>query len=151
MVWQTPKENIQLSVSSINLNVDDLETYTSNTVINTASMSTDLDELTTAPVFKTLGVVTKKVVISGTALPIMAAQTFARKVYLNARRPTAANSNMVYVGNSDVDYATDQQLALAPGDSITLDAGLGCKYDLNKIYVDTIKSSDCVTGLYEVV
>jgi hypothetical protein len=101
----------------------------------------------TVPVAKTLTVVTKAVTTAGTGVPLVATETFARKVYLNARKATGANTGMVYIGTSAVDMTTDQQMALAPGDAITIDPGPGCKIDLNTIYIDCATSNtDGVTG-----
>ena len=162
MTWNTSKPNLEVSVSSLNLNVDDLEAYTSGAEIfggetvselrlietDTTAMTADLNELTAAPVAKLLTVVTRAITTSGTSLALTAAETFARKAYLNARRANAANSGYVYVGNSDVDYSTNQQMALAPGDAIVIDDGPGTKFDLNKVYLDATKNNDGITGFY---
>jgi len=115
---------------------------------DTTAMTADLNELTAAPVAKLLTVVTRAITTSGTSLALTAAETFARKAYLNARRANAANSNYVYIGNSDVDYSTNQQMALAPGDAIVIDDGPGTKFDLNKVYLDATKNNDGITGFY---
>lgn len=101
------------------------------------------------PVAKTLTVVTKAVTTAGTGVPLVAAETFARKVYLNARKATGANTGMVYIGTSAVDMTNDQQMALAPGDAISIDPGPGCKIDLATIYIDCATgNTDGVTGFY---
>ena len=103
----------------------------------------------TVPVAKTLTVVTKAVTTAGTGVPLVASETFARKVWLNARKATGANTGMVYIGTSAVDMTTDQQMALAPGDAITIDPGPGCKIDLATIYIDCATgNTDGVTGWY---
>jgi len=101
------------------------------------------------PVAKTVTVVTKAVTTSGTGVALVATETFARKVYLNARKATGANTGMVYLGTSAVDATTDQQMALAPGDAITIDPGPGCKIDLATLYIDCAAgNTDGVTGWY---
>ena len=104
---------------------------------------------TAAPVAKTLTLVTKEVAASGTGVPLVASQTFARKVILMAKKATGANTGLVYIGTSTVDATTPQQIALAPGDSITIDPGPGCKVDLATIYIDCAAgNTDGVTGWY---
>jgi len=116
---------------------------------NQAAVAADLNELTAAPVAKTLTLVTKEVATSGTGLPLVASETFARKVVLMAKKATGANTGLVYIGTSTVDATSPQQIALAPGDSITIDPGLGCKVDLATIYVDCAAgNTDGVTGWY---
>ena len=104
---------------------------------------------TSAPVAKTLTLVTKAVTTSGTGVPLMASETFARKVYLMAKKATGANTGLVYIGTSTVDATTPQQIALAPGETIVIDPGPGCKVDLATIYIDcAAANTDGVTGWY---
>jgi len=103
----------------------------------------------TAPTAKTLTLVTKAVTTSGTGVPLVASETFARKVILMAKKATGANTGLVYIGTSTVDATTPQQIALAPGDSIVIDPGPGCKVDLATIYIDCAAgNTDGVTGWY---
>ena len=113
-----------------------------------AVMASDLDALTAAPVAKNPIAFTAVVATTGTSVPFMGVQTFARRAYVNARKKTGANTGLVYVGNSDVDKTTDQQFAVPPGEGIVLDWGQGTKIDMNKVWADAATSSDCVTGFY---
>ena len=130
---------------------DGIAVTTSGTVTeaSAAAIAADLNELTAAPVAKTLTLVTKEVATSGTGVPLVASETFARKVILMAKKATGANTGLVYIGTSTVDATTPQQIALAPGDSITIDPGPGCKVDLATIYIDcAAANTDGVTGWY---
>jgi len=100
------------------------------------------------PAAVTYTLVTKATTTAGTGVKLVAAETFARKVVLMAKRADAANTGIVYIGTSTVDKTTPQQIALAPGDSITIDPGPGCKVDLATIYIDSATSTDGVTGYY---
>ena len=104
---------------------------------------------TSTPTAKTLTLVTKEVATSGTGVKLVASETFARKVVLMAKKATGANTGLVYIGTSTVDATTPQQIALAPGDSIVIDPGPGCKVDMATIYVDCAAgNTDGVTGWY---
>ena len=116
---------------------------------STAPTAAQIAAAIATPVAKTVTVVTKAVTTSGTGVALVATETFARKVYLNARKATGANTGMVYLGTSAVDATTDQQMALAPGDAITIDPGPGCKIDLATLYIDCAAgNTDGVTGWY---
>ena len=124
---------------------------TSGTVTeaSASAMAADLNELTAAPVAKTLTPLVKEVAVSGTGVPLVATETFARKVYLMAKKTAGANTGLVYIGSSTVDVAGPQQMTLAPGDEITIDPGPGCKVDLATIYIDcAAANTDGVTGWY---
>ena len=97
---------------------------------------------------KTPTVVTQAVDAAGTGEALVDTATYARKVYLNARKAAGANTGIVYIGTSAVDKTNNQQIALAPGDAIVIDPGLGCTVDLHEIYVDAATKDDGVTGWY---
>jgi hypothetical protein len=124
---------------------------TSGTVTeaSASAMAADLNELTAAPVAKTLTPLVKEVAVSGTGVPLVASETFARKAYLTAKKTAGANTGLVYIGSSTVDVAGPQQNQLAPGDSIVIDPGPGCKIDLATIYIDCAAgNTDGVSGWY---
>jgi len=124
---------------------------TSGTVTeaSAATILARLVDLTTTPVAKTITPLVKEVAVSGTGVPLVASETFARKVYLMAKKTAGANTGLVYIGSSTVDVAGPQQMTLAPGDEITIDPGPGCKVDLATIYIDCAAgNTDGVTGWY---
>ena len=87
--------------------------------------------------------------VSGTGVPLVATETFARKAYLTAKKTAGPNTGLVYIGSSTVDVAGPQQNQLAPGDFIVIDFGPGTKFDLNLIYIDCAAgNTDGVTGWY---
>ena len=113
------------------------------------AMAADLNELTDAPVAKTLTPLVKEVGTSGIGVPLVASETFARKAYLTAKKTVGANTGLVYIGDSTVDVAGPQQNQLAPGDFIVIDFGPGTKFDLALVYIDCAAgNTDGVTGWY---
>jgi len=103
---------------------------------------------TGALVAKTLTALAKVVATAGTGVPLVASETFTRKVWLSAGKVGGANTGIVYLGTSTVDKTTDQQMPLAPGDVIVVEMPPGTKLDLATMYVDAATSSDAVTGWY---
>ncbi len=119
------------------------------TEASAAAIAADTNELTAAPVAKTLTVVTKAVTTSGTGVPLVATETFARKVWLCAKKDAGANTGVVYLGTATVDATTPQQIELAPGDIFVLEMPAGTKIDLATIYIDcAAANTDGVTGWY---
>jgi len=124
---------------------------TSGTVTeaSAATILARLVDLTTTPVAKTITPLVKEVAVSGTGVPLVATETFARKAYLTAKKTAGANTGLVYIGSSTVDVAGPQQNQLAPGDFIVIDFGPGTKFDLALIYIDCAAgNTDGVSGWY---
>ena len=119
------------------------------TEASAAAMAADLNELTAAPVAKTLTPLVKAVATSGTGVPLVASETFARKAYLTAKKTAGANTGLLYIGDSTVDVAGPQQNQLAPGEVIVIDFGPGTKFDLATIFIDCAAgNTDGVSGWY---
>lgn len=101
------------------------------------------------PAAKTITILTKAVTTAGTGVALVAAETFARKVWLNARKAAGANTGLVFLGTSAVDKDASQQMVLAPGDAIVIEAPFGTKIDLATLYIDCeTGNTDGVTGWY---
>ncbi|HET6440751.1 MAG TPA: hypothetical protein VFH53_00125 [Phycisphaerae bacterium] len=114
-----------------------------------AAIAADANELTAAPIAKALTQFSAVVAGGPTKAPLQGAQVWARKIVLTACKATGtANTGIVYVGDTNLVDTTACGTPLAPGDSLTIDPGLGCKVDMNTIYVDGGTAADGVTGFY---
>ena len=113
-----------------------------------AAIDADTSALRDAPVEKTPVKVTQFVGTVSTAEPLASDGTFARAVYLQARKAAADNTGNVFVGLSDLDQGTAELFELEPGDTFQLEMPAGCKVDLNDIYVDADTADDGVVGWY---
>lgn len=90
----------------------------------------------------------KAVAAAGTAVPLAASKTFARKLRISA---PAGNTGVVYLGDSNVDSTNGY--VLAAGGTLPLEDMLGSTdervvVDLNTIYVDAANNDDSVTFVY---
>jgi len=133
--------NAAMDIGDVNLR------NVAGTVINPATEDT-LAVLTSAPAAKTLTGVIKAVTTAGTAVKLVAAETFARSVMLTAKRATTDNAGSVFIGVSDLDMGVKEYLELAPGDYWELPAHPGVKFDLSTIYIDADNATDGVAGIY---
>ncbi len=100
------------------------------------------------PTAKTFTAITKTVAATGTGVPLVGSETFARKLVLTAKKATGNNTGYVYIGDSAVDKTTDQQTPLEPGAEFTVDMPVGTKVNLATIYIDADNNDDGVTGYY---
>ena len=91
---------------------------------------------------------TKAVAAAGTGVALAADGTYARALWLTAKKVGGGNVGNVFVGDGDVDKTTDQQTVLEPGDYWEAPIPPGVVVDLNDIYVDAANNDDGVTGGY---
>jgi len=108
----------------------------------------DLAELTSAPVEKTPVKVTQFVAAASTAEALVASQTFAKVLHLQARKVDGDNTGNVFIGLSDLDQGAAELFELTPGATQELVMPAGDKVDLNNIYVDADNNDDGVVGWY---
>jgi len=90
----------------------------------------------------------KAIATPDTALPLVAASTNVRAVWMVAKRADAANAGTVYIRGSTVDKDDVQGISLAPGDYLELPIPAGSVIDLNTVYIDADTATDGVTGGY---
>lgn len=93
----------------------------------------------------------KAVTAAGTSEPLVAAQTFASYVAVQAKKAGAANVGVVYLkwDSSSGDLSSDHFAALSGNDYWSKTARLGEKFDLNKLYVDVANSADGLVFEYD--
>lgn len=109
----------------------------------------ELALLGSTPAAKTPTLLTAVVAAGPAKAPLVAQETFARALYLNARKATGANAGNVYFGIHDsIDDGTSQQLCLAPGDTLKIEAPPGTKINLALFGIDGANAGDGVTGFY---
>ncbi len=115
-----------------------------------STIATNTGYLTGTPVAKTLTAGLKANATPGTALPLItvATGTFCRWILIQAKKTGGANTGNVFIGTTAVDATSPQQIELEPGDSIRLEAGPGCKLDVETINMDATNAADGVTFLY---
>ena len=87
----------------------------------------------------------KAITTSGTAEALVAGSTMAISLYVRAK---AANTGAVCLGDSAVDKTTSRQIVLVAGQSVTIDARVGQKIDVNEFYADVDVSAEGVDFLY---
>jgi len=116
--------------------------------VTIATDDTVLTKLTSSPVEKTPVKVTQFVAVASTAEALVASETFARVLHLQAKRATADNATNVFVGLSDLDQGVAELFELSPGDTLDLDMPAGTKIDLNDLYIDADTATDGVVGWY---
>jgi len=127
---------------------DSTSTIAKETGGNLAAVAADMNELTTAPVASALTRLPPVVIgTPGTPVVLIASETFATKLILQAGRATAANASPVSIGGN-IAYTTDLQVQLAPGDTYVVEDRLGRKFDMNLIYIDGVNTDDGVRGQY---
>ena len=116
----------------------------------TASAATSANQtvLTSAPVEKTLVAVSQFVATPTSAENLVVSETFARSVYLQAKRAAADNSGNVFIGLSGLDSGVAEMFELEPGAVFSFEMPAGTKIDLNDVYVDSITADDGVVGWY---
>lgn len=117
------------------------------------AVKADLSELTDAPVEKTPVKVTQFVAVASTAEALVASETFAREVHLQARKAAADNTGNVFIGLSDLDQGVAELFELtntigADHNRFDLVMPPGTKVDLNDIFVDADNATDGVVGWY---
>ena len=117
-----------------------------NTDLDT--IAADLNELTAAPVEKTPAVVVQAITTPSTAEALVGSETFARAVYLQARKVAGDNTGNVFVGLSDLDQGVAELFELTPGSTCEIVMPSGTKIDLNDIYIDADTAVDGVVGWY---
>ena len=113
-----------------------------------AAAAADLNELTAAPVAKALTrLVPVAIAAAGTPVKLIAAETFATKLIVQAGKILGANTGLISIG-TNVAYTTDLQVQLSPGDTYVVEARPGCKFDIALIYIDGVNVADGVRGQY---
>ena len=113
-----------------------------------AAIAADLNELTAAPVAK-VPVFLAAVIVGtpGTPLVLAADGTFFRTATLQAGRAAAANASLISIGGNTA-YTSQRATELAPGETWTITAPAGTKYDLNDFYIDGVNTDDAVRIVY---
>lgn len=89
----------------------------------------------------------KTVTTAGTAEAIVASETRAIQVVFMAK---AANTNPIFLGDSNVDKDTSPQIALAAGASLSLQAPAHMYIDLSEWYVDATTNGEGVDFVYAI-
>ncbi|MBW2561863.1 MAG: hypothetical protein JRE40_13550 [Deltaproteobacteria bacterium] len=105
----------------------------------------------TAPVAKTPVKVVKVVAAASTAVKLVASETFATAVYLQAKLIAGDNAGNVFIGLGELDQGVKEEFEIAPGFTWQYVCRPGTKVDLNKIFIDADNSADGVVGWYEPV
>ena len=90
----------------------------------------------------------KAVTTASTAVPLVAAETFAVAVYIQAKKVAGDNTGNIFLGLSDLDQGVAELIEVAPLDPWELVMPAGTKVDLNKIYIDADTNGDGVVGYY---
>jgi len=118
------------------------------TEASAAAMAADLNELTAAPVAKVPTFLAAVIVgTPGTPLVLAADGTFFRTATLQAGRAAAANASLISIGGNTA-YTSQRATELAPGETWTITAPAGTKYDLNDFYIDGVNTDDAVRIVY---
>ena len=103
--------------------------------------------LTSAPVEKT-PIVVVKTATSGSQAALVASETFARAVYLQAKKVGGDNTGNIFLGTSAVSVGDAELFELTPGATYELEMPAGTKVDINDIYIDVDTTGDGVIGWY---
>jgi len=119
-----------------------------STPVTIATDDTVLTKLTSAPVEKTPVAVSQFIAVASTAEALVASETFARELYLQAKKAAGDNTGNVFIGLSTLDQGVAELFELAPGDTYRLPMPAGTKVDLNDIYIDADNANDGVVGWY---
>ena len=112
------------------------------------NIAADAAELTNAPVAKVPVKIVETVDVVSTAQQLIVASTYARHLYLQAKKVAADNTGNVFIGLSDLDQAAAELFELIPGATYELKMPAGCKVELNNIYIDADNANDGVVGWY---
>ncbi len=108
----------------------------------------DADTLTSAPAAKVPVIGAKVTVTAGTALPILAAETYVRSIIFQAKKVTGNNTGAVHLGLSALDMGVAEVIELAPGDTFVWPIPFGTKLNAALIYLDSDTSAEGVTFIY---
>jgi len=125
----------------------DLRTRDDDANTDLDAMVADLNELTAAPVKKTLTIFVKTAT-SGTQVALVAAETFCRAFSIQAKKVGGNNTGNVFIGAAAVSVGDAEVFDLTPGSSISPDIPAGVKIDLNEIFIDVDNTGDGVVGWY---
>jgi hypothetical protein len=115
-------------------------------VTSTVSVTTVLQNTLAGCVVEPEGQAQVNTAVIGLAVPFAAGGNYFRHAIIIAQKSLdrAANTGKVYIGNSNV----HQPIALAPGDTWTIDADVGGKRDFGSWYVSADNAGDGVSILY---
>ena len=95
--------------------------------------------------------VSKALAGSPAPIAIVASETFATAVYLQAARANGDNTDDVFIGLADVVSGTDNYVKLTPGATWEYKCRPGTKVDLQVFLIDGETATDGVQGYYEPV
>ena len=82
-----------------------------------------------------------------TPVALVAVETFATRLVLQAGKITGANTAVISIGGN-IAYTTDLQIQLVPGDTYVVQAQPGAKFDLASMYISGATEADGVRGNY---
>jgi len=88
------------------------------------------------------------VAVPGTAVALSAVSLPVRSFDIMAKKVTGANTGVVYLGNSTVDYATNQGIKLVVDAYWEKHAPPGDTIDLAEVYIDADTAGDGVVFNY---
>jgi len=118
------------------------------TEASAAAIAADTNELTAAPVEKTLTLLVKAVAAGPAPARFSLTSVLFRKMWLQAGRAAAVNTSLVYIGTAALVDTTAMEIALAPGDIFVVEMPPGTCGDLDQWWVDGATATDGVRGWY---
>lgn len=124
-----------------------IDTDTGSMATSLTAMALDTAELTSAPVAK-VPVLLVKTATSGSQAALVASETFARAVYLQAKKVSGDNTANIFLGMAAVSVGNAEVFEVIPGGTFQLEMPAGTKVDLNLIFIDVDTTGDGVVGLY---